>query len=400
MPETARSWRRKPPSRLTRSAQSTVPSADLREALQTWIPPILAGLAALVLYILGLLDVVDTSPALAIDAFLVLAIVLFFPLRYASRLDRRGVALALGFAAVWLAAVYAPIYRRIYPGPRLFAVEATPEALPITLPVAGQGAELDLVIDGHLTSDESRTTRVANYTLSVEVEGAPAETFSGEFKESWLRQRQGRRDAVEVLSERNARTVRLSNPAQADLRVVGLSVNGQASNSLTLSVYRHTLPEVWVQIGVGLCLLFAAVVFDRATGAGETAASMAVSQAVQTSTDNIAAGTLGTPGDNSIALALSQLRTTGVASFGGDTISKAYQRVVSGLGVQVRDAGQKQTAQEVVVSQADGMRKSVSGVSIDEELTTLISQQNAYAAAARLVTVADQMMQDVIAMVR
>lgn len=133
---------------------------------------------------------------------------------------------------------------------------------------------------------------------------------------------------------------------------------------------------------------------------GLTAASMAVSQAVQNSTDNIAAGTLGTPGDNSIALAISGLRTTGVASFGGETLSRAYQRVISGLGVQVRDAGQKQTAQEVVVSQADGMRKSVSGVSIDEELTTLISQQNAYAAAARLVNVADEMMQDVLAMVR
>jgi flagellar hook-associated protein FlgK len=33
-------------------------------------------------------------------------------------------------------------------------------------------------------------------------------------------------------------------------------------------------------------------------------------------------------------------------------------------------------------------------------MTNLISQQNAYAAAARLVNVADQMMQDVIAMVR
>jgi flagellar hook-associated protein 1 FlgK len=54
----------------------------------------------------------------------------------------------------------------------------------------------------------------------------------------------------------------------------------------------------------------------------------------------------------------------------------------------------------VVVSQAEALRKSVSGVSIDEEMTSIIAQQNAYAAAARLVNVADEMMRDVLAMVR
>jgi hypothetical protein len=295
MPETARSWRRRPPAPLRRSSSGAATGSVLRDALQIWVPPIVAGLTGLVFYILGLLDVIDTSPALAIDAFLVLAIVLFFPMRYVSRLDTRGAILALLFAAIWLFAVFTPIYRRIYPGPRLFSVEATPEALPITLPVAGQGSELDLVIDGHLLDDDdTRATRVANYTLSIHTDGGSEQTFSGEFKESWLRQRQGRRDAVEVLSERNARTVRLSNPTEGNLQVVGMSISGQASNVLTLSIYRHTLPEVWAQIVIGIGLLAAAVAFDRATGAGETAASMAVATGTAV-TGAIAFPSIGSP---------------------------------------------------------------------------------------------------------
>jgi len=133
---------------------------------------------------------------------------------------------------------------------------------------------------------------------------------------------------------------------------------------------------------------------------GLTAASMQLSAEVQASTDNIAAGQSGGVGDNSIALAIAGLRSQGVASFGGQTVDTAYQKLVSRIGVLVRDAGDKATAQEAVVSHVDEMRQGVSGVSVDEELTNLISQQNAFAAAARMVTVADDMMQAVIGMVR
>jgi flagellar hook-associated protein 1 FlgK len=133
---------------------------------------------------------------------------------------------------------------------------------------------------------------------------------------------------------------------------------------------------------------------------GLTADSMKISVEVQQSTDNIAAGASGAPGDNAVALAIAALRTGGVASFGGQSIGDSYQRLVADLGAQVGNANRQQIAQDVVVTQADTLRQGVSGVSIDEEMTAIISQQNAYSAAARLVNVADQMMQDVLAMVR
>lgn len=133
---------------------------------------------------------------------------------------------------------------------------------------------------------------------------------------------------------------------------------------------------------------------------GTTLDSVKLSLSVSNNTDNIAAGVSGAPGDNKTALAIAALRTTGVASLNGQTLGVGYQNIVSQLAVTLQDASGRHEAQSVITANADTQRQSVSGVSVDEELTTLIGQQNAYAAAARLVTVADDMIKDVIAMVR
>ncbi|HZR83120.1 MAG TPA: hypothetical protein VFD92_18645 [Candidatus Binatia bacterium] len=277
MPEAARPVRRRAPTTFRRRPDSSAGARELRAALLPWAPPALAAAGLLVLYFLGHLDVIDTPPALAIDAFLLLAIVLYFPMRYARRLDGAGAQLAAGaFAAAWLAIVYLPIYQRIYPSSRIASLDVTPEAVPVTLPTAGHGTLLDVVIDGHLERAEPGSAHVARYSFTIEPEGVPPRTIAGEFKESWLRQRQGRRDTVEVLNELRSRLVTIRNPANGDLRIESLSITGDAPPLLTISVYRHTLPPWWVGLIAAAALLAGAAVFDRATGAGETAASMAV----------------------------------------------------------------------------------------------------------------------------
>ena len=47
----------------------------------------------------------------------------------------------------------------------------------------------------------------------------------------------------------------------------------------------------------------------------------------------------------------------------------------------------------------ENYRESISGVSIDEEAVNLIKYQNAYQAAAKLITTADEMMETVLAMI-
>jgi flagellar hook-associated protein 1 FlgK len=52
--------------------------------------------------------------------------------------------------------------------------------------------------------------------------------------------------------------------------------------------------------------------------------------------------------------------------------------------------------EQSVSEKLDALREQVQGVSLDEELTNLISFQRAYQASARLITTADELLQTVI----
>ena len=130
--------------------------------------------------------------------------------------------------------------------------------------------------------------------------------------------------------------------------------------------------------------------------AGVTASTISLSAAVQSSSDNIAAASLNAPGDGGVAAALAALATTGVGSLGGRTLREFYVGIAAGVGLGVQSAARDFEAQLVLVERADQSRQAVGGVSIDEEMVNLIGQQQAYQAAARLISVADEMMQDIM----
>ena len=133
--------------------------------------------------------------------------------------------------------------------------------------------------------------------------------------------------------------------------------------------------------------------------AGTTAATIRLSDEVLADAGNIVAGATAAPGDNTIALQLAALRTAGFPALNSDTPAGFYAGVVSSLGTIVRDAAQAAETAEVIASGIGAQRNAVHGVSTDEEMVKLIQQQQAFSAAARLVVVADEMMQDVLRMV-
>lgn len=130
-----------------------------------------------------------------------------------------------------------------------------------------------------------------------------------------------------------------------------------------------------------------------------TAATISLATDVAASPDAIAAGTGSGPGDASIALNIAALREARLPSLGNRSIAEYYATMVTGVGSEVREADGFATAQDVLVANIQACRQSVSGVSIDEEMVNLIMHQQAYTAAARLVTVADEMLQEVLRMV-
>ncbi len=133
--------------------------------------------------------------------------------------------------------------------------------------------------------------------------------------------------------------------------------------------------------------------------AGVTAQSIALAPAVVASGDAIAAAGIAAPGDGTIAQQLAALTTTGVAALGGRSFRDFYIDLAGVIGSDVSGASQDAQAHLAMVDQADTLRASVSGVSVDEEMVALISQQQAYTAAARIVNVANEMMQSVLEMI-
>jgi flagellar hook-associated protein 1 FlgK len=133
--------------------------------------------------------------------------------------------------------------------------------------------------------------------------------------------------------------------------------------------------------------------------AGVTAGNIALAPGILASGDAIAAAGIAAPGDSTIAQQLAALATSGVAGLGGRSFRDFYIDLSGVVGSSVSSASQDASAHLAMVDQADTLRASVSGVSVDEEMVALISQQQAYTAAARIVNVANEMMQSVLEMI-
>jgi flagellar hook-associated protein 1 FlgK len=121
---------------------------------------------------------------------------------------------------------------------------------------------------------------------------------------------------------------------------------------------------------------------------GTTAATITVSLS---SPGGIAASS--TPGgnlDGSHATALSQ---TGTAANGPDIV---YQTLVGDVGAASAQAQQQQTTQHAVADSVDQVRDSTSGVSLDEEVSNMLTYQQAFQASSRVLTTLDEMLDTLI----
>ena len=113
-----------------------------------------------------------------------------------------------------------------------------------------------------------------------------------------------------------------------------------------------------------------------------------------------AAGVPGAAGDNQVALALAQLADAKQAGLGNQTFSESYNATVANLGSSISTVNSQISDQQIVQNMLQNQRNSVSGVSLDEEMTNLLSFQRAFQASARLVTTIDSMLDEVVNMKR
>ena len=82
------------------------------------------------------------------------------------------------------------------------------------------------------------------------------------------------------------------------------------------------------------------------------------------------------------------------------TFKDYFVRLVSDVGQQVQTSQDTQSFQQALFDETRARRESLSGVSIDEEMTNLIKFQRAFEAASRLISVGDEMYETMINMIQ
>ncbi len=78
------------------------------------------------------------------------------------------------------------------------------------------------------------------------------------------------------------------------------------------------------------------------------------------------------------------------------TLEGYYHSLIGGIGITAGGISRSRSFKTEMVGRISEMRDSVSGVSLDEEMANLIGLQHAFAAAARMIGTADEMMQELL----
>jgi flagellar hook-associated protein 1 len=126
------------------------------------------------------------------------------------------------------------------------------------------------------------------------------------------------------------------------------------------------------------------------------ASDIRLDQGVETDLGRIAASASGATGDGNTAMAIAGLRTATVLGDGQSTFEGFYRNLVGQIGLDASHAESSQKAENGALDAIDAQRASVSGVSLDEEMTQMLSTQHAYEAVIRITAVIDDMMDKLV----
>jgi flagellar hook-associated protein 1 FlgK len=116
-----------------------------------------------------------------------------------------------------------------------------------------------------------------------------------------------------------------------------------------------------------------------------------------TDPDQVAASSDGTPGGNGNATAMANLENAPIVS--GQTAGSYYSNLIDQVGNSVSNATAEQEAVNLALQQLSNQQTALSGVSLDEEAANLVLYQRAYEAAARVISVVDELTSTTINMV-
>ncbi|MFT4561022.1 MAG: flagellar hook-associated protein 1 FlgK [Gammaproteobacteria bacterium] len=108
----------------------------------------------------------------------------------------------------------------------------------------------------------------------------------------------------------------------------------------------------------------------------------------------------GGTGDNGNGLALADIQLTKILDGATTTLQESYSQLVGSVGSKTSQAEISRDALEVLQSNAQATRDSLSAVSLDEEAADLLRFQQAYSAAAQVISIANETFNSLLAAVR
>jgi flagellar hook-associated protein 1 FlgK len=108
------------------------------------------------------------------------------------------------------------------------------------------------------------------------------------------------------------------------------------------------------------------------------------------------AGTPMAVGDNIVANELLSLKGEKFLDHGRSDLVEYYANYVGNLGAEINRAEHLKEANNLVVSDLENQRESISGVSLDEEAVSLMKWQSNFAASSKVITTVDEMLDTVL----
>ena len=129
------------------------------------------------------------------------------------------------------------------------------------------------------------------------------------------------------------------------------------------------------------------------TGSGD----MAVSKEILSDVSLISTSReSNTEGDGNIAQSISDLQFDSIIK--NKTVIDNYNSIISDVGSKVQESKFIRQNQQKIVEQLNINKASMTGVSLDEEMTQLIQYEQAYEAAAKMISTVDELMQTILSM--
>lgn len=132
---------------------------------------------------------------------------------------------------------------------------------------------------------------------------------------------------------------------------------------------------------------------------GRDATDIAVNAALENDPGLLALGSGHEDGSNGAALAIAGLQDAKVSQLGGRTLREFWQQTLSAEAVKTAAAESKVESTRLVRQSIEAQMQAVSGVSLDEEAINLMAFQRQFQAAARFISVIDESIQTLLAMV-